>query len=77
MSALGAVWRELLGLFVDDGNLAVQATCLLALLGLTVPTGVIPPLVGAWLLVGGLLLILALSVLGHVLSLRPKRRQGQ
>lgn len=77
MSVPGAVWRELLGLFVDDGNLAVQTICLLALLGLTVPTGVIPQHVAAWLLVGGLLLILAASVLGHVLGLRPKRRQGQ
>jgi hypothetical protein len=73
MSGLGAAWRELAGLFVDDGNLAVQTVCLLALLALTVPTGVIPPRVGAGLLVGGLMLILTASVLAHALSRRPKR----
>jgi hypothetical protein len=72
MGMIGAVWREFIGLFVDDGALALQVILLLAALALLVPGGIMPSMVAALVLVAGLLLILAASVLRQARKARAR-----
>jgi hypothetical protein len=58
MSTLGSVFRELLGLFVDDGALALEIVALVVLAGMS--TILIP---SAPLAAGSILLLGCLSVL--------------
>jgi len=56
------VLHELFGLFVDDGNLAVQVLALIGLVAATIRFGGLDPLIGALLLLCGCIAILALSL---------------
>ncbi|MDG4893293.1 MAG: hypothetical protein EOR72_11900 [Mesorhizobium sp.] len=52
------VFKGLVGMFVDDGNLALLALILIALVTAAVKVLGLPPLVGGFLLLGGCLAIL-------------------
>ncbi|RTL92669.1 MAG: hypothetical protein EKK31_33395 [Hyphomicrobiales bacterium] len=52
------VFNELVGMFVDDGNLALLALILIALVAAAVKVLGLPPLVGGLLLLAGCLAIL-------------------
>ena len=52
------VFKELVGMFVDDGNLALLALILIALVTAAVKVLGLPPLVGGVLLLAGCLAIL-------------------
>lgn len=62
MSLLGAIFRELLRLFVDDGSLALQLIALIALVAAAVKLVGLAPLAGAALLLLGCIVILGLSL---------------
>ena len=62
MSFIGAVFQEILGMFVDDGALALWSLALIVVVALLVLLAGVPPLVGALLLLLGCLAILADSV---------------
>jgi hypothetical protein len=69
MSWIVASLRELIGLFVDDGSLAVTALAWLAVCGLVLPSlGV----AGAWL---GVALFAGLAAILAENALRTARRQ--
>ncbi|TIV51254.1 hypothetical protein [Mesorhizobium sp.] len=55
------VFRELVGMFVDDGNLALLALILIALVTAAVKLLGLPPLIGGLLLLAGCLAILLQS----------------
>ncbi|RWE75688.1 hypothetical protein [Mesorhizobium sp.] len=55
------VFKELVGMFVDDGNLALLALILVALIAAAVKLLGLPPLVGGILLIAGCLAILLQS----------------
>ena len=52
------VFKELVGMFVDDGNLALLALILIALVAAAVKLLALPPLIGGLLLLAGCLAIL-------------------
>lgn len=58
------VFRELVGMFVDDGNLALLALILIALITAAVKLLGLPPLIGGLLLLAGCLAILLQSTRG-------------
>lgn len=62
MQFFASIFRELLGLFVDDGNLAVQVLALIVVVGLAVRFGGLLPVAGAGLLLLGCIAILVLSL---------------
>ncbi|TMV47088.1 hypothetical protein FGG78_40840 [Thioclava sp. BHET1] len=62
MQLLTSIFKELLGLFVDDGNLALQLVVLIALVAAAVRLGGLAPLAGGGLLLAGCIVILALSL---------------
>lgn len=62
MSFLSATWKELIGLFVDDGNLAAQILIMVLAVGGLVKYAGFPPLAGGGILIFGCLLILAASL---------------
>lgn len=55
------VVKELVGMFVDDGNLALLVLILIALVTAAVKILGLPPLVGGFLLLAGCLAILVQS----------------
>lgn len=59
---LKVVFRELFGMFIDDGALALAALLLIAVVGVLVKFAHVDALLAAGLLVLGCLLILAESV---------------
>ena len=63
MSALKAMLREVFGLFVDDGSLAIAVLVWLALLRLLLPQLPVPALWRGVILFAGLLAILLESAL--------------
>ena len=69
MNLLKTIWDETLGMFVDDGALALQAVILIAAVAGAVKLLGLSPLLG-----GAVLLIGCLVALG--LSLARKTRQG-
>jgi len=69
MSLLKTIWDETLGMFVDDGALALQAVILIAAVAGAVKLLGLSPLLG-----GALLLVGCVAVL--TLSLMRKIRQG-
>jgi hypothetical protein len=69
MSTLGSVFRELLGLFVDDGALAFEIVAVVALAG--VSATLIP---GAPLAAGSILLLGCLGVLFANVTSAARRR---
>ncbi|MGL4967381.1 MAG: hypothetical protein ACRC67_39540 [Inquilinus sp.] len=72
MSALRTALAELLGLFIDDGALALAAIALIAAVTAAVRWAGLPPLDGALLVLAGCLLILAESLYRAACS----RRRG-
>ncbi|CDX63292.1 conserved hypothetical protein [Mesorhizobium plurifarium] len=58
MSVIRLVFKELVGMFVDDGSLALLALILIALIAAAVKLLALPPLVGGVLLLAGCLAIL-------------------
>ncbi|AZO04192.1 MULTISPECIES: hypothetical protein [unclassified Mesorhizobium] len=52
------VFKEVVGMFVDDGNLALLALILIALVTAAVKVLGLPPLIGGFLLLAGCLAIL-------------------
>ena len=63
MSVLKSIFTEFLGLFVDDGALALWSVVLIAIVTVLVKVLGVPPLMGAALLVLGCVAIIAESVL--------------
>ncbi|ESY87658.1 hypothetical protein NKI51_03220 [Mesorhizobium australicum] len=62
MNVLRLVAREVIGMFVDDGNLALLALVLVAAVTAAVKLLALPPLLGGALLLVGCLAILLQSV---------------
>jgi len=62
MSVIRLVAREFLGMFVDDGNLALLALVLVAAVAAAVKLLALPPLLGGVLLLVGCLAMLLQSV---------------
>ena len=62
MNALGAVWRELLGLFVDDGALALEILAVVMLAAISVVLAPNTPLAAGVILLLGCLGVLSASV---------------
>lgn len=62
MSVVRIVLKELVGMFIDDGNLALLALMLIAWVTAAVKLLALPPLLGGILLLIGCLAILARSV---------------
>ena len=62
MTFLSSVFREILGLFVDDGNLVLQVLGLIVVAALAVRFGGLPPMAGAGLLLFGCIAILILTL---------------
>ncbi|BAB51505.1 hypothetical protein [Mesorhizobium japonicum] len=62
MSVIRFVAKEFLGMFVDDGNLALLALVLVAAVAAAVKLLALPPLLGGALLLVGCLAILLQSV---------------
>ena len=62
MNALGAVWRELLGLFVDDGALALGILAVVMLAAISVALAPNAPLAAGIILLLGCLGVLSASV---------------
>ncbi|OHV69505.1 hypothetical protein LCM4577_00205 [Mesorhizobium sp. LCM 4577] len=58
MSVIRLVFKGLIGMFVDDGSLALLALILIALIAAAVKLLALPPLVGGVLLLAGCLAIL-------------------
>jgi hypothetical protein len=73
MTAIKAVLAELLGLFIDDGALALAAIALIAAVAAAVRWAGLPGLEGGLLILFGCLLILAESL---ARAARAKRRGG-
>jgi hypothetical protein len=61
-AVLAMAVRELVGMFIDDGALALLALLLVAALGAAVEAGLVDGTVGGVLLLAGCLLVLAESV---------------
>ena len=62
MNLLVSIYKEIVGLFIDDGALALLSLILIALVAGLVALAGLPPLLGALALLVGCLLILADSV---------------
>ena len=62
MTMIRLVLNELVGMFVDDGSLALLALILIALITAAVKLLALPPLIGSVLLLVGCLAILVESV---------------
>jgi hypothetical protein len=62
MNAIRIAFREFLGLFVDDGSLALFVILLIALVTAAVEEDWLPPLAGGAALLIGLVLLLMESV---------------
>ncbi|MBZ9989712.1 hypothetical protein LB572_21675 [Mesorhizobium sp. BH1-1-5] len=61
MTMIRLVLKELVGMFVDDGSLALLALVLIALITAAVKLIALPPLIGGLLLLAGCLAILLQS----------------
>ncbi len=62
MKVIAAVFAELVGMFVDDGNLALHAVLLIAAITAAVKLIGLPPLAGGILLLVGATVILVASL---------------
>lgn len=58
MTVIRAAIGELVGMFIDDGALALAAAILIGLVAVGVKSAGLPPLAGALVLLAGCLLIL-------------------
>jgi hypothetical protein len=70
LTVLRAALKELTGLFIDDGSLALLSIILIAVVAVAVKVLGLPPFDGAILLLAGCIVILADSVRR---AIRPKR----
>ncbi|TKB06346.1 MAG: hypothetical protein E5V75_35000 [Mesorhizobium sp.] len=61
MNVVRLILKELVGMFVDDGSLALLALILIALITAAVKLVALPPLIGGLLLLAGCLAILSQS----------------
>jgi thiamine transporter ThiT len=62
MNIVRAILSELVGMFVDDENLAIHAIALIAAVALAVKLASLPPLFGGLLLLVGCIAILLDSI---------------
>jgi hypothetical protein len=62
VTALRAALAELIGMFIDDGRLALTLVALIALVTLLVKAAGLVPLAGGLLLLAGCIVLLAESV---------------
>ncbi|MBB3590709.1 ABC-type uncharacterized transport system ATPase component [Rhizobium sp. BK529] len=62
MNILKIAFKELTGMFIDDGALALLSLLLVLGVGFAVKSGLIGPMAGAVVLIAGCLAILAESV---------------
>jgi hypothetical protein len=62
MAWVKLIWDEMVGMFVDDGALALQAAVLIGVVAVGVKTLGVPPLLGGIVLLAGCILALALSI---------------
>lgn len=62
MKFIASIFTEILGLFIDDGNLALQVLGLIAIMAMAVRFAGLAPLAGAGLMLIGCIVILALSL---------------
>jgi hypothetical protein len=62
MTVIRLVLKELIGMFIDDGNLALLALILIVAVTVAVKLLALPPLLGGVVLLAGCLAILLLSV---------------
>ena len=72
MRAIKVVVRELIGLFIDDGSLALAIVVLIGAIALLLKTALLAPLVGGVLIFVGLVLILAENLIRSARRLRRK-----
>lgn len=63
MKLLAVIWTETLGMFVDDGALALQAVVLIASVAAAVKIMGLSPILGGVMLLAGCLAALGLSLL--------------
>jgi hypothetical protein len=70
MTILRIIWEELIGMFIDDGALALFALALITTVSVAVKFAGLDPLVGGGLLLVGYLAILAESV--HRFALKKR-----
>lgn len=63
MNIVRIVWKEFIGMFIDDGALAIWSLVLIAVVSILVKGVGVPPLWGALGLFAGCLLVLGESVL--------------
>jgi len=63
MALLIAIWKETIGLFIDDGRLALLCVVLIAGLGSAVLWLSLPPLLAGFALLAGCIAILGWSVM--------------
>ncbi len=63
MKPLAVIWTETLGMFVDDGALALQAVVLIASVAAAVKIMGLSPILGGVMLLAGCLAALGLSLL--------------
>lgn len=75
MNIIRLILKELVGMFVDDGNLALLALVLIAAITAAVKLLALPPLAGGILLLVGCLAILLHSV--RRAARRPMTDSGQ
>ncbi|AZO32393.1 hypothetical protein [Mesorhizobium sp. M1B.F.Ca.ET.045.04.1.1] len=61
MNVVRLILKELVGMFVDDGSLALLVLILIALITAAVKLVALPPLIGGLLLLAGCLAILSQS----------------
>jgi hypothetical protein len=71
MTVVRLVVRELVGMFIDDGNLALLALILIATVTVAVKLLALPPLLGGAVLLVGCLVILMQSVRRAARGIRP------
>lgn len=74
MKLLNTIWNEFIGLFVDDGNLALHVLILVFGIAALVKLAILAPLAGAAILLVGCLFILAVSL--DRKSRTGRRREG-
>jgi hypothetical protein len=71
LTVVRLVAGELVGMFIDDGNLALLALVLIAAVTVAVKLLALPPLLGGAVLLVGCLMILVLSVRRAARGARP------
>jgi hypothetical protein len=71
MNLVRLVVKELVGIFIDDGNLALLALILIAAVTAAVKLLAMPPLLGGVLLLAGCIAILIESVRRAARATRP------